>query len=238
LVGEGSFSTVYTAIELQSGLQLAIKVIPYSLKNSEIDVVSRLDHPGLLQFHEFLSDEDSSYLVTEYLSHGTLLRQIRAHGRFTESGARVIFAQLLDAVTYLQEFHQITHFDLKLENIMFDSTSRTRIIDFGLAHALFSTPHMPQLRGSVPYASPEILTASHVDERTDIWSLGVILAALISGRMPFVADDRTVLISKIVCEPPSLSPDISEWGVDLITRMLEKDPAQRISLPEAKHIRG
>jgi serine/threonine protein kinase len=233
LIGQGTFAKVYEAERLANNTHHAVKVIPKILKKetqAEIDLVSHFDHPSLLKFDEVLTDDNYDYLVTELLPNGTLLRHLNHRSFFPERDARLLFKDMFDGLCYLHEIVGVAHLDLKLENVMIDSNSRARIIDFGSA-CPFSTLMKTTLKcGSHPYCSPEMLTGQIVTSKTDIWSLGVLLYTLVVGQFPFCAVDESLLTSKIVFDEVTFPTTASDEFKDLVQKMLEKDPTKRITL--------
>jgi serine/threonine protein kinase len=233
LIGQGAFAKVYDAERLETKTRHAVKVIPKLMMKAtqtEIDLVSSFNHPSLLKFHEVLSDDKYDYLITEFLPNGTLLRHLNHRTTFTESDARLLFKDILEGLCYLHEIAGVAHLDLKLENVMIDSNSHARIIDFGLARPVNSLGKTNLKCGSHPYCSPEMLSGQIVTSKTDIWSLGVLLYGLVVGHFPFCAADESLLTSKILFDEVTFPTTVTAEFQDLIQAMLEKDPAKRITL--------
>jgi 5'-AMP-activated protein kinase catalytic alpha subunit len=233
ILGQGTFSKVYQAEEIETKSTYAIKVIPETFARqaeAEISLISCLNHSAFPKFHEALSDNDNHYLVTEFINNGTLLQHLNHHQNFSEHDARIIFSQIFDGVSYLHNVLKIAHLDLKLENIMIDSTSHVRIIDFGLARPFSDLGSRMSRCGSLPYSSPEMLTGKQVNQSTDIWSLGVLLYVLVNGKLPFVAVEKALLTSKIMFDDVRFSENTSPEFRDLVKKMLERDPVKRITL--------
>jgi serine/threonine protein kinase len=233
ILGQGTFSKAYQAEEIATKTTYAIKVIPQTFAKQaevEINLISCLNHSAFPKFHEALSDKENHYLVTEFINNGTLLRHLNHHQKFSEHDARIIFSQIFDGVSYLHNVLKIAHLDLKLENIMIDSTSHVKIIDFGLACPFSDLGSRTSRCGSLPYSSPEMLTGKQVNQSTDIWSLGVILYVLVNGELPFLAVEKALLTSKIMFDNVKFSGNTSSEFQDLVKKMLERDPTKRITL--------
>jgi serine/threonine protein kinase len=231
LIGCGSFAKVYDVEEIETGTRYAVKVIAKGPSaEMEVNVISCLDHPSLLNLHEVLSDDDCYYIVTEFISNGTLLQHLGHRRNFTEDEARCVFSDILDGVSCLHSKYQVAHLDLKLENVMIDSLSHARIIDFGLARPFKLFRNTRLKCGSPPYCSPEMLSGQSVTEQTDVWSLGVLLYALVVGNYPFSASDDCLMTSRILLEDCTFPLSVSNEFKDLIQRMLQKDPTNRITL--------
>jgi serine/threonine protein kinase len=149
-----------------------------------------------------------------------------------------MFAQLFDGVRYLHEVRQVAHLDLKLENVMIDSRSQVKIIDFGQARSFeaLASVHGPLRCGSPPYWAPEIARASRVTPSADIWSMGVILYALVTGSFPFSWANNASLIAQILFDDVAFPQAVSPEFRDLVSRMLEKESEKRITLADiAEH---
>ena len=169
-------------------------------------------HPNIVQFYEVLETESKIYLVMEHLTAGELYDYILDQGKLTEEEGGRLFSQIVSAVAHCHR-HGIVHRDLKPENILLthrtnsdgsSSSDICKLVDFGLAN-YFDTTLDPALRslhtqcGSPHYASPEILTGSkYSGPLSDIWSLGVLLFAMLCGSLPFNARSVPLLIKKIV----------------------------------------
>lgn len=175
----------------------------------------------------------SRYLVLEYAEGGELFHYIVENGCLHEQEAVRIFRQMISALSYCHRFN-ICHRDLKPENILMDGKNNIKIVDFGMA-AL--QPHNKWLNtacGSPHYASPEVIQGQYYrGDKADVWSCGVILYVMLTGTLPFDSEGdhydviQTVLKGKFRFPK---APDISGLAKDLIIRMLQSDPAQRISM--------
>jgi len=231
-VGFGTRSTVYHARDKSSNDKVAIKIIPLSADTSsveaEIAIIKKIKHPSIVRFIESFKDSEAFYLVFEHLPRGTLLQLLHSCGRFSEDEASAFFAQIVAAVQYLHDTAGVIHRDLKLENVMIDDDFRLKIIDFGLAVQCQDSA-LDHKYGSAPYLAPELLSGSPCSKESDIWSLGVILYALVTGLFPF-GDGNSLSVNdmKRLSFPFSVSADLE----DLIRRILAVNSRRRISLAE------
>jgi serine/threonine protein kinase len=235
ILGQGTFSRVYEAEDVETSLRYAIKVIPKPTNSQvemEVKLLREINHPSFVKFHELRSDDDCSYIVTELVSNGTLLQHLNARRSFSDHDARAIFTDIYEGVSYLHRELQVAHLDLKLENIMIDSTSHAKIIDLGVARPFSTFASKPLKVGSHPYCSPEMLSGQPVTESTDVWSLGVILYTLVIGEFPFQTNNAMMLTSQILFDQPTFPGRATANFVDLVSRMLEKEPQKRITLEE------
>ncbi|CAG8496120.1 14107_t:CDS:2 [Cetraspora pellucida] len=264
LIGTGSFSEVKLAIDLKNCREVAIKMI--SLKemqeneclktgvSREIKILEYINHPNIVSLLDTVETPKHLCLVLEYVPGGELFDYVNDHyEKITEDEVKQIFYELVNTVSYLHESN-IVHRDLKLENILLESSGPSpnkkciKLTDFGLAR--FINPKAPLLTtrcGSEEYAAPELISASSYDGRkTDIWSLGIILYALLVGYLPFnqeVGKTRKQFFSKIIKAdfkfPESKTADkrgtISEDAKDLVKKILQNIPERRPSLEEIKN---
>ena len=196
----------------------------------EIRILQLLRHPNIVQLYEVLDTPGHIYLVMEYATGGELFDYIVTHGKVKESKALKFFLEMLSAVHYCH-CNSIIHRDLKPENLLLDDKSHIKIIDFGFANTFQDGALLNTFCGSPAYAPPEMVVGEAYDgKRVDIWSMGVILYALIAGYLPFDDENvsalyRKVMAGKYKC-PRSMSPPIR----DLIARMLVVDPSKRITI--------
>ncbi|OHE96593.1 hypothetical protein CORC01_08050 [Colletotrichum orchidophilum] len=196
--------------------------VPLSIER-EVAILKLVDHPNVMKV----------YLVLEYVEQGDLFDYINTNGRFTEEGAMFLFRQMMSALQYCHSFN-ICHRDLKPENILLTPDNKVKIADFGMAALHQSSEHrLVTACGSPHYAAPELLKHKHYrGDKADIWSLGVILYALLAACLPFDDPDIGALLQKtkrgIYEIPDFLSPEAK----DLIRRMLVANPDTRISIKE------
>jgi serine/threonine-protein kinase HSL1 (negative regulator of Swe1 kinase) len=178
------------------------------------------------------------YLVLEYVDGGELFGVITANGKLTEGAAMSYFRQILAAVGYCHSLN-ICHRDLKPENILLTKDGQIKIADFGMA-ALHQGPNhkLKTSCGSPHYAAPEVVKGgAYRGDKTDIWSIGVILYATLAGRLPFDSDGTgedwiSSLLAKIKKGSYTMPSDISPEAADLIWRMLQVNPRERITMSQ------
>jgi serine/threonine protein kinase len=171
----------------------------------------------------------------EYAENGDLLNYIHRNGPLPEAEARRCFAQVVTTLEYLHVERRIAHRDLKLENVLLDRYNNIRLADFGLSKEF--SPDCPQLKsacGSPPYAPPEVVKGQPYSHEADIWSSGVLLFGIVVGRLPFWDDNIRRLFDAILNEPVRYPSFLSPTLVDLLDKLLCKDPRQRITLQAIK----
>lgn len=239
-VGDGEFATVRLAYDLRTGETVAVKCfIPrsgeYRMLDEQIvrEVVAQkgLVHEHLVQLHEIIIHGHRVFHVMEYCRRGDLRQFINSEGALSENQAREFFGDLLLGV---REMHSINlmHRDLKLENLLIDSKFRLKIADFGCARRQIDK-RLNTITGSYAYGAPELFRGDYYDGRkTDVWSMGVILYAMLMGRLPFSDSGEMQELLAERMHPPRLPVRLSPECTDLIHRMLSYDPAGRLTVEE------
>eukprot|EP00927_Polykrikos_kofoidii_P025300 TRINITY_DN22760_c0_g1_i1.p1 TRINITY_DN22760_c0_g1~~TRINITY_DN22760_c0_g1_i1.p1 ORF type:complete len:563 (-),score=100.55 TRINITY_DN22760_c0_g1_i1:109-1725(-) len=253
-LGGGAFGTVWKSFVKKTGKEVAVKIIQkgnlqnLNLLNSELEILTRLDHPNVLKLYEYFEDEVAVYVVTELATGGDLLAFAEAvHNEdvLLEKQVSDVFRQILQALAYCHSPEiEVAHRDLKAENCLFTDQSREtiKIIDFGLSTVGCSERWTcgKVAVGTPGYMSPEMIQMKSRGVETDIWSAGVILFLCLTGHMPFSnVNCRTqeeffeVILGTPYSQDKLIEADISEEACDLIDRMLQKDPADRPTAAEA-----
>ena len=252
-LGRGSTGKVKLAINLETDELAAIKIIPRKIslpKNSketiksreqriyrEVGILRLLDHPNVVKLIDFYENENMFCLVFEYIDGSQLLEYIIQHGGLKEKHAKKFFVQLIDAVHYCH-LNAIVHRDLKIENVMIEKkTGRVVLVDFGLANFYQPFDMLHTFCGSLYFAAPELLSGKDYNgPEVDVWSLGVILYVMLTGRVPF--DDRNIhaLHAKIKKAEFIIPGNIQTPIKELLAGMICKEPSTRLSLQKiAQH---
>ena len=223
-LGRGGMGEVYLAEDEQLGRKVAIKFLPADVATDErakqrllreARTAATLDHPNICAIYEVGQEADHSFIVLQYIEGETLAARLKSQLPDLPE-ALAIAAQVADA---LNEAHTrgIIHRDIKPENIMLTARTQVKVLDFGLAKlmndpsnigadtaTMLSVPGM--VMGTVPYMSPEQVRGEELDCRSDIFSFGIVLYELLSGRRPFEAKSTAELISAILtADPPPIS---------------------------------
>jgi calcium-dependent protein kinase len=252
-IGEGSFGKVTRATNRKTGQQCAIKSIRYdnlSLDRvqallREVDILRELvrdmqDHPYIIKIYQVIHEEANVHIVTELCSGGELFDRLSLKGKFEESEAAEYMLQIMSAVNYLHH-NCIVHRDIKPENLLFansSSSSPLKLIDFGTSQICDPLHKLSQVAGTPYYIAPEILKGTY-DEKCDVWSCGVILFMMLSGRPPFVGETQDELFGSILTGEYSMKGaewrKISVQAKELVQQMLTMNPASR---PSAKVVLG
>lgn len=247
LLAEGGMGAVYRARRTLLGDEVAIKIIRGEHGGTrsrdrflrESRASARLRHPYIVSILDFnVDDEDHPFLVMELLNGPSLKDEIAAKGRMTLAEVQTIVPPLCTALQFAHDLG-IVHRDLKPANIVaheFSPGQRVyKIVDFGLANLRDSDetrltgPH--EFLGTIAYASPEQLTGSVVDTRSDVYSLGVVVYEMLTGRVPFGGPDAMAMLSAHIHGPvPRASEvvaDVPAWVDIAVSRALAKDPSDR-----------
>lgn len=244
VLGKGTFSKVYYGRELSSGESVAIKVIDkekirreaglMEQIQREIAVMRLVRHPNVVELREVMATRSRIFFVMEFVRGGELFARV-SRGRLPEDQARRYFHQLISAVDFCHS-RCVSHRDLKPENLLLDDRGNLKVSDFGLSavsdqirqDGLFHT-----FCGTPAYVAPEVLARKGYDAaKADIWSSGVILFVLMAGYLPFHDHNLMAMYRKIHkgefrC-PRWFSADL----VHLLSRLLDSNPATRITIPE------
>lgn len=210
------------------------KKLVYDKVIQEAKIHRKFDHPNIVHLYDYDwvigSIDRIFYLVMEYISGKTLLAYLNKHGKISEIETSGYFKQILKATQYIHE-QGIVHRDLKLENIMLTDTYNIVILDFGLSHV--SGSYLQTSCGSPAYAAPEIWKGINYDGTlVDVYALGVILYAMVTGTFPLFDNNIQVLCHKVKYIKPEIPSHISNNLQRLLQDMLVKSPKRRISLEE------
>ncbi|KAJ6241832.1 protein kinase [Anaeramoeba flamelloides] len=198
----------------------------------EVKILKIVEHPHIVRLLEFLQDEKNWYIVTEYLEHGELFDFIVAHEKLTETTARRFFREIISGIEYCHKLG-IVHRDLKPENLLLDHNHRVKIIDFGFSNFALPNQLLETPCGSPHYVAPEIILGKGYDgEKCDIWACGVILYVLLVGALPFKNKNPQLLMKQILSGRYFVPNFMSHEAKDLISRMIELNPNERITIEE------
>ena len=237
-IGDGEFATVKLAYNLRGGHYVAIKCFKtrsgqYMMLDEqimrEVMATKGLTHDHIVRMNEAILYGNKVFFVMEYCPNGDLRRFINRSGPLSEGHAREFFGHLCLGVKKMHSIN-LVHRDLKLENLFIDSKFRIKIGDFGCARRqMDKTLHT--ITGSYAYGAPELVRGDHYDaKKADIWSMGVILFAMVAGRLPYGDKGRLKHMLKERMKPPNFPSWVSEDCCDLIRYMLSYDPVQRFDL--------
>ena len=240
-IGRGGMAVVYKAWDTVNNRHVALKVLPpYFQHDTEflrrfLEEARRtvsLRHPYIVATYEAGQADGYHYIAMEYMSGSSLAARLRTQKRLSLEDATTIVSQIAAALDHAHN-QGLIHRDVKPSNILFDQSGQAKLADFGIAKAADqATVTLPgTLVGTPEYMSPEQGQGRRVDERTDIWSLGVVLYQMLTGRLPFGGDNPHATLYQVVHQrhlpPSSLNRDLPR-GVDrVLNKVLEKSSRRR-----------
>ncbi|MEZ5344692.1 MAG: LpqB family beta-propeller domain-containing protein [Pyrinomonadaceae bacterium] len=246
-IGTGGMGEVFLAHDEQLDRNVALKVLLPEFSKDEQRVtrfkfearaVSALNHPGIITIHEIVEEDGRLFIATEHVDGATLRRRMEA-GDLTLLDSISIAEQVADALTAAHEAN-IVHRDIKPENIMIRHDGYAKVLDFGLAkpkilkhtgnedETIQMVKTLPGLvMGSVRYMSPEQARGKETDERTDVWSLGVVIYEMLTGENPFEGETISDSLAALIHEEPELSDDVPKDLARILRRSMDKNVETR-----------
>jgi eukaryotic-like serine/threonine-protein kinase len=241
-LGSGGMADVYLAEDQQLGRQVALKLLYRHLAEDaqfverfrrEASSAAGLQHPNIVGIFDRGEWDGTFYIAMEYVEGRTLKDVIRERGPAPAEAAVDVVLQILRALRYAHQ-RGIVHRDIKPQNVLIDEDGRVRVTDFGIARAGASDmTETGSVMGTAQYLSPEQAQGRAVDGRSDLYSTGIVLYELLTGRVPFDAESPVSVALKQVSEPPvpprELNPEIPPALEAVVLRALEKDPARRFA---------
>jgi serine/threonine-protein kinase len=243
VLGEGGMGTVYKAHDKELNRSVALKLIRPGLMadesalqrfKQELLLASKISHKNILRIHDLGEVQGLKFISMAFIEGEDLHRVLHLQGRLPVERTVKIARQLLEALDAAHA-EGVVHRDLKPQNILVDRAEQIYVSDFGLAKSLHaSTAGMTragEFLGTPRYMAPEQVEGKPVDNRTDLYAVGLILYEMVTGDVPFKADSTLALMFQRVKEKPrnpkTLNPDLPDYLVRIILRCLETDPAQR-----------
>jgi serine/threonine-protein kinase len=239
-LGRGGMATVYRAYDPSFEREVAIKVLPPELTHDpqfrdrfrrEIKTIASLEHPAIVPVYDVGEEGGVPYFVMRYMPGGSLTQWIEK-GKFSMEDAARIIERLASALAYAHK-NGLIHRDLKPDNILFDNNGDPFISDFGVAKITDSATNMTGsgIIGTPAYMSPEQAQGEHVDNRTDIYGLGVIIFQMLSGEQPYEATTPMGVAVKHITDPVpeilKVNPGLPAEADTIIKTAMAKDPSLR-----------
>ena len=247
-LGCGKFGLVKLGIDKKTGQKVAIKIMKKSsmdssdleLVRTEIEILKICQHPNIIRLYNVFENVDYMYIIMEYCSGGDLFSYLeKRHFRISEERASTIIHKMSTAVYYMHSFG-VAHRDLKPENVLMtseDEDSDIRILDFGLSKILGHYEKCDEPYGTLTYCAPEIIIDEPYSKAVDLWSLGIMTYLMVSGKLPFNAEDENEIARQVVYDEPDFTKNpiwksITPECKDFIKRLLEKDQYNRMKIKE------
>ena len=246
VLGKGAMGVVYEGFDPTLGRRVAVKTILKSVALDEetqrdyavrfvreAQAVGRLNHPHIVQVHDFGVENDVSYLVMEFIQGRELRSYFDAKEKFSTAEAVRVMGELLDALDFAHEAGVI-HRDIKPANVMLDAQRRVKLADFGVARVQDSDRSAAgTMVGTPAFMSPEQIQGGKIDRRTDIFSAGVVLYQLLTGEQPFKGEGAWTVAKQIMQDDPprpsSVMQSVSPAYDGIVNKALAKKPGERFA---------
>ena len=242
-LGGGGMAEVHLARDEVLGRGVALKTLRDRLAEDEVFLerfrrearsAATLNHPNVVQvYDQRRSEEGTYYIVMEHVPGGTLKERIAREGLLDPAEAARLASQVAEALRAAHE-RGVVHRDVKSQNVLITAAGDAKVADFGIARAADATTLSGPgaVLGTAKYMSPEQATGLVATPRSDLYSLGVVLYEMLTGELPFEADDPAQARAKHVVEPPprprNANPRVPEAMDALVTRLMAKDPEHRL----------
>ncbi|MBC8872053.1 MAG: serine/threonine protein kinase [Planctomycetes bacterium] len=246
VLGHGGMGTVYSGVHRETGEQTAIKVLSDVLAadprfrerfRGEVETLKKLRHKNIVTLHAYGEEDGRLFFVMELVHGQSLELDLRANRRFAWNEVADIGVQVCAALKHAHD-HGVIHRDLKPANLLMTADGTVKLTDFGIAKFFGSTglTVAGSMIGTPDYMSPEQTEGRSVTARSDLYSLGCVLYALLAGKPPFAGGNLTQVIDRVRFQNPvairSVVPDVPEEFDRIISQLLEKDPVSRIATPQ------
>ena len=241
-IGVGGMADVYKGEDTLLGRPVAIKILHANFASDdefvsrfkrEAQAAGKLNHPNIVNMYDVGYDQDMHYIIMEYVDGETLKEYITRHHRLSIDEAVKITISIGEGLEHAHAMG-IVHCDIKPHNVIITNTGRVKVTDFGIARAMNSTNtvmYTNSIMGSAHYLSPEQASGKSVDGNTDIYSLGVVLYEMLTGKVPFEGDTPIAVALKHVREkvipPTRYNPSIPALLESVVLKALAKNPADR-----------
>jgi serine/threonine-protein kinase len=243
LLGRGGMSEVWRATDLELDRRVALKLLAPNEDDARFErearAVAALAHPNVTQLYDYGKSDGRPFMVLEYLPGGSLEELLRTNGALPDGDTRQIAAEIAAGLAHAHA-RGVVHRDLKPSNVLFDDEGRAKLADFGIARMIAGEGTLTEagtVMGTAAYISPEQASGLPATAASDVYSFGVLLFRMLTGRLPFEADDPLTLVLQHRDEPPppvtSLRPDAPPDLAALTEAALRKDPNARPADGEA-----
>ncbi len=240
-IARGGMATIYKGRDVLHDQVVALKVLPPELGFSdeflsrfqrEVATLKELHHANIVQLYDVGRTETLRYFCMEYVPGGSVEQLVNRSGKLEVGQAIDVAMQVTDALKYAHQ-RGIIHRDIKPANLLLDESGQTKVTDFGIAKVVDATQMTLTggIVGTVEYLAPEQVEGRRVSPRTDVYSLGVSLYQMVTGRLPFSGSSPTEILQKhrfnLPESPRELNPEVPQRLSELIEQMLQKEPDRR-----------
>ena len=242
-LGQGTFGVVVLGTHQITGEKVAVKILDkekilqetdkFRLER-EIKILKNMRHNNIVHLYDVKETPTSLYIIMEYIPGKELFDYIIYNKRLSELEACKFYQQIISGVEYLGKI-KVVHRDLKPENLLLDNKNNIKIVDFGLSNSYPKNELLTTACGSPCYAAPEMINGErYYGLKTDIWSSGIVLYAMLCGYLPFEEADNEKLYKKITAGKFKTPNFLSDSAKDFLHRILNIDPKSRITIPQMK----
>ena len=245
-VGGGGMADVYKAHDLTLDRIVAVKILHAQLASDanflyrfqqEAQAAARLSHPNIVSIYDVGEDKGVHYIIMEYVAGETLKDMIEREGNLQVEDALRIAREIASALSHAH-MNNLVHCDIKPHNILVMPDGRVKVADFGIARAITSSTmtYNGNAVGSVHYFSPEQAKGTQITPKSDVYSLGVVLYEMLTGRLPFTGETTVSVALKHLQEEPSapreIKPEIPPIVEAIVIKAMAKDPVERFTSSE------
>ncbi|MBH5316754.1 Stk1 family PASTA domain-containing Ser/Thr kinase [Paenibacillus sp. GSMTC-2017] len=242
-IGGGGMALVYKAHDVLLNRKVAVKVLRQQFVNDdefirrfrrEAQSAAALSHPNVVSIYDVGQEDETHYIVMEYIEGNNLNELIQERAPLQAEEAVRFAVQICDALGHAHQNH-IIHRDIKPHNILIGNNGRVKVTDFGIARAVTSSTitHTGSVLGSVHYFSPEHAKGINTGEKSDLYSLGIVLYQMLTGKLPFLGESPISVALKHLQEnieaPRSINPHIPQSVENIILKATRKNPSERYS---------
>ena len=246
MIGGGGMANVYLAHDMILDRDVAVKMLRLDFANDdefirrfhrEAQSATSLAHPNIVSIYDVGEEDSIYYIVMEYVFGQTLKQYIQQHSPLQVDRVQDIMKQLTSAISHAHQNH-IIHRDIKPQNILIDPNGNVKITDFGIAMAMSATSitQTNSVLGSVHYLSPEQARGGMANRKSDIYSLGIVMFELLTGRLPFSGESAvSIALKHLQSETPSVrrwNPNIPQSIENIVLKATAKDPFHRYNSVE------
>ena len=250
-LGAGAFGRVFKVRHAKSKTIFAIKQISKKLIKSqnminqiknEIRIMYNLDHENIIKLYNHFEEEEYIYLIIEFAEGGQLWQKLNEVTRFNEETVKNFMRDIINAVDYLHSREPaIIHRDIKPENLLLNKKNRVKLADFGWSN-FFNDNKRVTYCGTLEYLAPEMISEAGHDKMLDIWSLGVLIFELLTGKAPFAPTEaikdqkiqQKMLEENILSGKLNFPDDFPQLAKDLVIKLLKKNPAHRLTTQQMR----
>lgn len=233
-LGTGTFGRVRLVREIKTGKYSALKISKKAaiirmkqvehIKN-EVSLLSRIDHPGIVNLVGHFQDEVKLYLVMEYVEGGELFSHLRSAVRFPDHQGKIYAAEIVLAFAHLHDL-DIAYRDLKPENLLLTREGRIKITDFGFAKVVHTRTWT--LCGTPEYLAPEIIQSKGHGKSVDWWALGILIFEMLAGYPPFYDESPVAIYQKILQGRFEIPRSFDTNAKDIVSKLLTEDRTKRL----------